>query len=304
MSDPGSPRRIAVTGSTGLIGSALAAALAAEGHQVVRIVRSRPGPGDVRWDPARGEIDARGLEGVDAVVHLAGENVGQRWSREVKARIRQSRVQGTRLLSETLASLREKPNVLVSASATGIYGDRGDEPLTEASSPGQDFLAEVGQEWEAATAPASERGVRVVFARFGVVLTRRGGALARLLPPFQLGVGGKLGSGRQWMSWISIADLVGAVRFALDTPGLAGPVNVVAPHPVTNAELTRTLGRVLGRPTLFTVPAAALRLVYGEMADATLFASQRALPERLLGAGFRFHHPELREALVAALSDR
>jgi len=293
--------RIAITGSTGLVGSALIPALQADGYEVVRIVRSRPAPGEVRWDPARGEIDAAGLEGVNAVINLAGENLGQRWTGPVKDRIRQSRVQGTRLLAETLASLRDRPDVLISASGVGFYGDCGDEPLTEAHPAGKDFLGRLGQEWEDATLPASDVGVRVAHTRFGVALSRRGGALARLLPPFHLGVGGKLGSGRQWFSWISLVDLVEVVRFILRTPGMSGPINTVAPEPVTNAEFTRTLGRVLGRPTLFTVPKVALELVYGEMAQATLFASQRAIPERLVNAGFQFRHPHLREALEAAL---
>ena len=299
--------RVAITGSSGLIGSALAQRLEREGHAVVRVVRGAPSrakderPGEVAWDPARGVIDAEGLEGVDAVVNLAGENVGQRWSPAVKERIRRSRVDGTRLLAGALASLRRPPEVLVNASGIGYYGDRGDEILTETSTPGTDFLARVVAEWEAATAPAADAGIRVAIARSGVALTPRGGMLERLLPVFQMGAGGKLGSGRQWTSWIAIDDLVDAMLFLIGTPALAGPVHLVAPEPVTNAELTRTLGAVLRRPTLMTVPKAMLQLVYGEMAEATLFASQRAVPTRLAAGGFEFRHSRLEDALRAVL---
>lgn len=294
---------IAISGSTGLIGSALVESLRAEGHRVRRLVRSQTGARSqhVRWDPAAGVLDPQALRGVDGVVHLAGENVGERWSAEKKRRIRESRVQGGRLLADAIAALDERPRVLVSASAIGIYGDRGDEPLDEDSAPGDDFLARVGQEWEAATRPAAERGVRVVKLRFGVVLTPRGGALQRMLLPFRLGLGAKLGNGRQWMSWVSLTDAVEAIRWALFTPSAEGVYNVVAPNPVTNAEFTRTLGHVLGRPALLTVPAAALRLAFGEMADATVLASQRAYPRRLLEAGFRFRYPALEAALRAEL---
>lgn len=296
---------IAVSGSTGLIGSALVEALRRDGHRIRRMVRSRTSPGSehIHWDPEAGMLDPGALADVDAVVHLAGENVGERWTAEKKARIRGSRVRGTRLLAEAIATLDKPPRVLVSASGVGIYGDRGDERLEEDSRPGLDFLAQVGQEWEAASEPAAERGVRVVKLRFGVVLSPHGGAIEKMLLPFRMGVGGKVGSGRQWMSWISLTDVVAAIRFALFTPTLEGPVNAVAPHPVTNAEFTSALGDVLGRPTVMTVPAFALRLVYGEMADATLLASQRALPRKLQEAGFRFQHPELREALRAELAD-
>lgn len=294
---------IAVTGSTGLIGSALIDSLRSDGHEVHRIVRSRPDTksGEIGWDPVAGEMDAASLAGIDAVVHLAGENVGQRWTEEAKRKIRDSRVDGTHLLAETIASLATPPRVLVSASAVGVYGDRGDEPLTEDSPPGNDFLAEVAREWEAATEPAANAGVRVVHTRFGVVLSSGGGALERMLPPFRLGAGGKLGSGKQWMSWIALPDVVAAIRFAVDTETLSGPVNVTAPNPVRNTEFTDTLGKVLGRPTLFTVPAFALRLAFGEMADAALLTSQRVIPERLAEAGFGFQFPELKETLRAVL---
>jgi uncharacterized protein (TIGR01777 family) len=298
--------RVAITGASGLIGSALSRSLREDGHRVHPVVRRspRPGSGEIGWDPAIGRIDAEAFTGVDAVVHLAGENVGERWTPAKKRRIRESRVQGTSLLARALASLPEPPRVLVSGSAIGYYGDRGDEVLREDSGPGGDFLAEVGQEWEAATEPAARAGIRVVLPRLGVVLTPDGGALERMLPPFRLGVGGKLGDGRQWMSWISLPDAVRVLRFAIRAPELSGPVNATAPEPVTNEEFTRALGRALGRPTLMRVPAAALRLVYGEMAEATLLASQRAAPTRLQHAGFRFLHPQLDTALRAVLGAR
>ena len=291
--------RVAVTGATGLIGRTLVGFLATGGHEVRRLVRSRSAmrPGDVYWNPAAGEIDASGLDGLDAVVHLAGETVSERWTAAHRRAIRESRVQGTGLLARTLAALSRPPKVLVSASAVGYYGDGGDRELDESSPPGTDFLAGVAREWEAAAAPAAARGIRVVHPRSGVVLSAGGGALARLLPPFKLGAGGKIGSGKQWMSWIALDDVVGALHFLLFTDSLAGPVNVTSPNPVTNAEFGRTLGHVLHRPALATVPALALRLMYGEMADTMLLAGQRVLPRKLQAAGFTFRHPELEEAL-------
>jgi uncharacterized protein len=291
---------VAVTGASGLIGSALVERLTAEGHRVSRLVRREPaGPEEIAWDPAGGRIHAGELEGVDGVVHLAGENVGARWTRARKARIRDSRVRGTRLVSETLARLKQPPAVLVSASATGIYGSRGDEQLTEASATGNphDFLVSVAREWEAAAQPAGSAGIRVVHPRFGLVLSPKGGALKKMLPVFRLGLGGKLGDGSQWMSWVSIDDVVGAILHALATATLRGPVNVTAPEPVTNRDFTRILGRVLRRPAPFAVPAAALRLALGEMAVGTVLASARALPSRLLESGYRFQHPDLDSAL-------
>ena len=290
---------VAVTGASGLIGSALVRTLISAGHQVSRLVRRRAGPGEISWDPAAGRLDPNDLEGLDAVVHLAGENIGARWTRSRKARIRNSRVQGTRLLSEALARARRPPQVLVSGSALGFYGSRGDEILTEKSGPGpaDDFLAIVGQEWENAADAARAAGIRVVHPRFGLVLSPDGGALGKMLLPFRLGLGGRLGDGLQWMSWISIDDAAGAVLHTLTNEGVSGPVNVTAPEPVRNRDFTRTLGRVLSRPTPFPVPAAALRLVLGEMADYTLLASARMLPERLLGSGYRFAHPDLEPAL-------
>lgn len=297
------PRRVAVTGASGFLGRALVRSLEADGHRVLRLVR-RPAPGDVAtWNPETGAIDAEALEGLDAVVHLAGDDIsGGRWTAEKKRRIRQSRVAGTTLLARTLAGLRHRPAVLVSAAAVGIYGDRGDEVLTEASAPGEGFLAEVGRAWEAATSPAEEAGIRVVQPRFGIVLDPAGGALARMLLPFRLGVGGPLGPGTQWVSWLTRAEVVGIIRFALDTPALQGAVNAVAPAPVTFRDLATTLGAVLHRPAVLPVPAFALRLLFGEMADALLLASQRCLPTALQAAGYRFQDPELRAALAAMLS--
>jgi uncharacterized protein len=295
---------VAISGSTGMVGSALVSSLRADGHRIRRLVRGDTAPGSehIAWDPGEGVLDPAALEGIDAVVHLAGENIGQRWSPEVKRRIYDSRIDGTRLLSTAIASQERKPEVMVSASAVGIYGDRGDEVLDEGSRTGSDFLSQLGRAWEASTESARQSGVRVVNPRFAPVLSPRGGALERMLPPFRAGIGGRLGSGDQWMSWVSLTDAVRAIRFALEHDELDGPVNVVAPNPVTNKELTRALGDVLGRPTFFFVPATALRLVYGEMAEATLLASQRARPRKLQDAGFSFEHPEIRQALEAELA--
>lgn len=291
--------RVAVTGASGLVGRTLVPFLAAGGHEVRRLVRSRDrlGPDAVYWNPERGEIDAGGLGGLDAVVHLAGEAVSERWSAEHKRAIRESRLRGTALLARTLAALPHPPKVLVGASAVGYYGDGGDRELDETSPPGDDFLAGVARDWEGAAAPAAERGIRVVHARFGVILSTAGGALERLLPPFRLGAGGKIAGGRQWMSWVSHDDTIGALHFLLFTDSLSGPVNVTAPNPVTNAEFARTLGRVLRRPALATVPALVLKLMFGEMAEVMLLHGQRVLPRKLAAAGFAFRHPTLEEAL-------
>ena len=294
---------VAITGATGLIGGALAERLTAAGHRVRRIVRaaSAPRPGDVQWDLARGVLDQEGLEGVDAIVHLAGEPVAHRWTRARKRAIRDSRVQGTVVLARAVSSMRVKPRVVLSGSAIGYYGDRGDELLDESSASGTDFLAGVAREWEGAAVPMEQVGVRVVLLRTGIVLTPHGGALGKLLVPFRLGVGGPLGNGRQWMSWISLHDHLRAMEHALVTEALHGPANFTAPSPVRNAEFAATLGRVLKRPALVRVPAFALELLYGEMADATLLAGQRAEPRALLAAGFHFEHPTLDVALQAEL---
>jgi uncharacterized protein (TIGR01777 family) len=297
---------LVVSGASGLIGSALIGRLTASGHRVRRMVRRSAKPGEITWDPATRKIDAAELEATDGVIHLAGENLGARWTRARKARIRDSRVQGTNLLSETLARLTRPPRFLISASAVGIYGDRGDEVLTESSplGDGDNFLVRVGGEWEAAADPARGVGIRVVHPRFGVVLTPGGGALQRLLLPFRLGLGGRIGSGAQWMSWVALWDVVDALEYLLSTEALEGPVNVSAPEPVTNREFSRILGRVLGRPALLPVPAALLRAVFGEMADYTLLSSARVLPARLVESGYRFRYPGLEAALRSMLLPR
>jgi uncharacterized protein (TIGR01777 family) len=294
--------RIAITGSTGLIGEALAVSLAGDGHRIVRLVRdaARAGAEDVVWDPARGTIDAGRLEGADAVVHLAGEPIGaSRWTPETKRAILDSRVQGTGLIARTIAGLDTPPAVLVSSSAVGVYGDREDEELTEESEHGDDFLAEVCIAWEAAADPARAAGVRVVHPRTGVVIAKDGPLIDKVELPFRLGVGGRVGSGRQYVPWISLADEVAALRFLIDTQ-LEGPVNLVGPVPATNAELTSALGTVLRRPTLLPIPTFAIRLLYGEMGATLATVSQRVLPARLLAAGFTFQHTTILAALRTA----
>ena len=291
--------KIAVTGSSGLVGSALVPHLAAGGHEVVRLVRSRTvRPGEIAWDPERGTIDSASLEGLGAVVHLAGESIADgRWTEAKKNRIRHSRVGSTRLLAATIAGLSRPPQVLVCASAVGYYGDRGDEPLREDSSPGADFLAGVCRAWEGAAEAAARKGVRVVHLRFGVILSPAGGALAKMLPPYRLGAGGPIGTGRQYVSWIALDDVLGAIDHALAAGTLRGPINTVSPHPVTNRDFSRVFGRVLHRPAILPMPAFAARLVFGEMADALLLSSQRVKPARLLASGYRFLHPDLEPAL-------
>ncbi|MEW6364957.1 MAG: TIGR01777 family oxidoreductase [Acidobacteriota bacterium] len=290
--------RVLVSGASGLIGPATINYLQAAGHDVVRLVRTTSSDTGVRWDPAAGKIDRAALHGIGAVIHLAGESIAEgRWTRRKKARIRDSRVRGTRLLCEALARLLDRPAVLVSASAMGYYGDRGDEVLREESPPGSGFLADVCREWEAAADPAREAGIRVVHLRSGLVLSALGGALARMITPFKLGVGGTIGDGRQYMSWVSLDDLVGVIRHALENEGLEGPVNAVAPNPVTNAEFTRALGKALSRPTVFRMPARIARLALGEMAEDLLLASARLVPARLLACGFTFRHPDIESAL-------
>jgi uncharacterized protein (TIGR01777 family) len=295
-----------VSGAGGLIGLPLTRRLTSAGYRVSRLVRRPAGPGEISWDPGHGVLDSTALEGVDAVIHLSGENVGARWSRERKQAIRSSRVRSTRLLSETLARLQRRPTVMVSASAVGIYGDRGDEVLTESSAAGdpeRDFLVSVTLEWERAAEPARAAGIRVTHPRFGVVLSSGGGALGKMLPPFRLGLGGRLGSGRQWMSWIAIDDAIEALCAMLIQPHLQGPVNVTAPEPVTNLDFTHTLAKVLSRPSVFPVPEAALRITLGEMAKGTILSSARVIPARLLDAGYHFRYPDLESALRHVLRE-
>jgi len=296
--------RIAVTGSSGLIGAALTRSLEADGHSVVPVVRRPVAAGEaaVRWDPDAGTIDAAALEGLDGVVHLAGAGIGdKRWSDDYKRTILESRTKGTELLARTLAGLDAPPPVLVSGSAIGIYGDTGDAEVDESAPPGDDFLAGVCVQWEAATAPATEAGIRVPLVRTGIVLSPHGGALAKLLPLFKLGLGGRMGSGRQWWSWVSLDDEVDAIRWLLDHD-VAGPVNVVAPQPVTNAQLTKTLAAVLHRPSLVPVPSFGPKLLLGgELAESLLFTSQRVQPRVLAESGYPFRHPDLEGALRSLL---
>lgn len=290
---------ILVTGSTGLVGSSLVPHLQAGGHRVLRLVRASPKDDtERRWDPEAGELSPDALEGIQAVVHLAGENIASgRWNEAKKGRIRSSREDGTRLLAQGLAELQTPPGVLISASAIGYYGSRGDEILDEESPPGADFLAETCIAWENAARPAADAGVRTLTLRIGIVLSADGGALARMLFPFKMGVGGVIGGGEQYMSWISLSDLMGIIVHALNSETLEGPVNAVSPAPATNREFTRTLGGVLSRPTIFPMPAFAARLAFGEMADALLLSGARVTPARLQESGYDFQHPELEGAL-------
>jgi hypothetical protein len=291
--------KIAVTGASGLVGSALVPFLTTGGHEVVRLVRRAPAAKDeVRWDPDGGVIDTAGLEGVDAVVHLAGESIATgRWTAARKALLGSSRIPPTRLLAQALAGMKRKPKVMVSASAIGYYGDRGAEWMNEDDAPADDFLGRLAAEWEEAASPAAQAGVRVVNLRTGIVLSPAGGALGTMLLPFKAGLGGVVGPGTQYMSWVAIDDLVGIIHHALDRKDLRGPLNAVAPDPVTNAVFTKTLGRVLGRPTIAPVPAFALRIALGEMADALLLTSTRVGHDRLQETGYRFRFPLLEPAL-------
>jgi len=292
--------RVLVSGSHGLVGAALIDYLEGLGHEVGRLVRRRSGHSEqeVLWQPTEGEIECEALEAYDAVVHLAGENIAEgRWTEDKKTRIRESRVQGTTLLAQTLAQLENPPRVLVCASAIGYYGSRGDETLDESSAPGTGFLADVCKAWEAACEPARTAGIRVVNLRIGVVLSGEGGALTKMLLPFKLGLGGPLGDGSMYMSWITLDDLVRAIQHAIETPELEGPVNALAPEPVTNRTFTKTLGRVLRRPTILPVPSFALKAAAGEMANEMLLVSVRAVPNKLTSTGFEFRHPDLEQAL-------
>ena len=289
---------LVVSGASGLIGSAVTRVFEQRGNTVRRLVRRDVrGPNEIAWDPEKGTLDASALEGANAIINLSGENLAQRWTDSAKRKIRESRISATTTLSRAIASLAAKPPVFLSGSAMGIYGAHRDETLDESSAVGSDFLASVCVEWEAATSPAANAGVRVVLLRTGLVISRDGGVLEKLMLPFRFGAGGKLGSGEQWMSWIALVDYVEALAFLIRNESVAGPVNLVAPNPVTNAEFTRVLGRVLRRPALFTVPGFAMSLVMGEMAEDTVLASQRVRPRKLLEAGFDFTMPTLEAAL-------
>ena len=292
-------RRVVIGGASGMIGSAVAAALRARGDSVQRLVRRTTieSPDEIWWNPAENKIDDVALQGADVVLHFGGRSLDVRWTEATKQEIRQSRIRSTRLLADTIARLDPRPSTLLVISATHFYGDRDDEVLEETSARGHGFLADVVVAWEAAGDPAREAGIRVVNPRCGPVLSKRGGALARMLPVFRLGAGGTLGDGRQWFSWVVLDDVVNAMLWLVDHPEMEGGVNVTAPEPVTNAQFTDTLGRVLHRPTLTRAPQFALRLVYGELADEILFVSQRVVPRRLLEAGFTFDYPTLEAAL-------
>lgn len=290
--------KVLVAGASGLVGSALIPTLEADGAEVTRLVRSFARTGEIEWHPNQDEIDASRLKGFDAVINLAGENIAAgRWTDDQKRKIRDSRVNGTHLLSEAIAKLSKRPAVFVCASATGIYGDRGDEILDEQSDSGGGFLAGVCREWEMATAPAVQAGVRTVNLRFGPIIAREGGMLAKLLTPFKMGMGGKVGSGKQYISWVAIDDAIGAIKIALNDESVRGPLNVVSPNPVTNEVFTKTLGHVLSRPTALAMPAFAAKLAFGEMADEMLLTSQRVMPKGLTVSGYEFQQPELEGAL-------
>jgi uncharacterized protein (TIGR01777 family) len=289
---------IAIAGASGLVGSRLIPALTADGAAVTRLVRGAPKSGEIEWHPNQIQLDPQSLEGFDVIVNLAGENIaGGRWTDDQKRKIRDSRVSGTHLLSEAIAKMSAKPSAFICASATGIYGDRDDETLDEQSESGSGFLAGVCREWEKACEPALKADVRVVNLRFGPILAREGGMLAKLLTPFKMGMGGKVGSGKQYISWVGLDDAVSAIKLAIYDQSIRGPLNIVSPNPVTNEEFTRTLGHVLNRPTALAVPAFAARLAFGEMADEMLLASQKVIPKKLMSVGFEFKFPELEAAM-------
>jgi uncharacterized protein len=293
--------RILVSGVSGPIGTALLPSLKIRGYEVTRLVRgSTAGDGQVPWDPAR-PIPPEVVSGFDAVIHLAGESIVGRWTADKKLKIRDSRVVGTANLARALAQAKNKPQVFICSSAVGVYGDRGDEVLNEESAPGQGFLPDVCREWEAATQPAIDSGIRTVQIRTGVVLSPTGGALGKMLTPFKMGVGGRIGNGRQWMSWIDVQDMVGAIHHILKSDLLHGPVNLVAPKPVTNTEFTQTLASVLSRPAIFPVPAFVVKLVFGEMGETVLLGSQRVEPAQLVGSGYPFRFSDLRASLQTML---
>jgi uncharacterized protein (TIGR01777 family) len=290
--------RVVIAGASGLVGSALVKKLKAEDVEVTRLVRKTAGAGEIEWRPDRGTIDAPALEGFDAVINLSGDGIASgRWTDEKKRRILDSRVNGTRLLSETMANLSRKPATFINASAVGFYGSRGDELVDEDSGPGEGFLAQVCREWELATAPAEQGTIRVIKLRLGVILTKDGGIMGSMLQPFKLGLGGKVGAGKQFISWVAMDDVVAAISFVLSHQTLRGAINVVAPRPVTNQEFTNALGRVLSRPTFMAMPAFAARLVFGEMADEMMLSSTRVAGKVLGDAGFRFQYPEIEGAV-------
>ena len=293
--------KVLISGSSGLVGAALLPRLTANGWQVTRLIRSdSAGPDQISWDPSR-PIPPESVSGFDAVIHLAGATIAERWTERKKQAIRDSRVVGTRNIAEALAQAAKRPALLLAASAIGFYGDRGDEVLNEESLGGQGFLAEVCRDWESATQPAVQAGIRTVMTRFGIVLSPSGGALAKMLLPFRLGLGGRVGSGRQWWSWVALDDVIGAIEYAMKTSTLAGPLNVVSPNPVTNREFTTSLASALSRPALFPMPAFAARAALGQMADELLLASQRVEPAKLRASGYRFRRPDLDMALAAIL---
>ena len=293
--------KVVVTGASGLVGSALVSSLELDGHDVIRLVRREPrGAQERKWDP-NGEPDASLVDGADAVVHLAAETITGWWTQRKKDRILDSRVRGTEYIARAIAKVEQKPKVFVSASGIGYYGHRKDEVVTEGSPPGLGFLADLAKQWEATTKPAAEAGVRVVLLRLSVVLSKKGGALPQMLPPFKMGLGGKVGNGKQYWPWITLEDVVGVIRFAMETEGLSGPVNVCAPQDITNKQFTKALGRVLRKPTFFPLPSVVVTLTLGEMGQEALLTSTRAHPAKLQQAGYVFKHPEIEEALRAVL---
>ena len=296
--------RVLISGASGLIGRALAESLRAASHTVQTLVRRKPNEsqGEIAWDPEAGMLDSSRLEGVEVVVHLAGKPIDGRWTEATKRAIRDSRVRGTTLLAQAAAQLPTRPQVFICASAVGVYGSRGDEALDETSASGQGFLPDVCRAWEDAAAPARDAGLRTVHLRSGIALSRQGGILARVLPPFKMGAGGVVGTGEQWISWISLADAIAAIQHVIASAELSGPVNLTSPQPVPNAEFTHTLGKILSRPTVLPLPAFAVKLLLGEMGDELLLAGQKVLPKKLLASGFDFTHSDLESALRWALA--